>query len=133
MLKLLIAILGCLLVTGAYPQESGRRMTRDELLAFLPGTRVTHVNQVGSERHWINEPDGTLVANSNNKFFGNAIGTQGASQAGTWLVNDEGKYCIDIDWKRVHEKWCAAIIKTQEGGYYLNTVDDKRKIEFVPK
>lgn len=133
MFRLIAAFLACCVAIGVHAQDGGRKMTREELLSFLPGAKVKHISQAGSERHWINEMDGTLVANSNNKLYGNSTGTQSATQAGTWMINDEGKYCIDIDWKRVHEKWCAFIIKGQDGGYYLNTVDDKRKIEFVAK
>jgi len=131
--KLLIAVLASVVATSVFAQDGNRKMTRDELSSFLPGTKVTHVSQNGSERRWTNEPDGTLIANSNNKQFGSATGTQMATQAGAWTINDDGKYCIDIDWKRVHEKWCANIIKSQDGGYYLNVVDDKHKIEFVAK
>lgn len=133
MSKLLFVALACFVVTNVFAQDGNRKMTRDELLAFLPGAKVTHFSQAGSERHWTNETDGTLIANSNNKLYGNAIGTQSASHAGTWTINEEGKYCIDIDWKRVHEKWCASVLKSQDGGYYLNTVDDKHKIVFVAK
>ncbi|MBS1140727.1 MAG: hypothetical protein H6R13_2180 [Proteobacteria bacterium] len=133
MSKISIAVFACLVATNVLAQDGSRKMTRDELLSFLPGAKVTHISQAGSERRWTNKTDGTLIANSNNKLYGNAIGTQGATQAGTWMVNDEGKYCIDIDWKRVHEKWCANIIKSQDGAYYLNVVDDKHKIDFVTK
>lgn len=133
MLKIFIAVFASLVATSILAQDGSRKMTRDELLSFLPGAKVTHISQAGSERHWTNNSDGTLVANNNNKLYGNSIGTQAATQAGTWMVNDEGKYCIDIDWKRVHEKWCANILKSQDGAYYLNVVDDKHKIDFVTK
>ena len=106
-------------------------MTREELLAFLPGAKVAHVSSAGSERHWTNGADGKFVASSTNKLYGNALGTNIATHEGTWSVNDAGKYCIDIDWKRVHEKWCSFILKSAGGAYYLNTVDAKHKIEFA--
>lgn len=133
MSKIAIAIFAGLVATHVCAQDGGRKMSRDELLSFLPGAKVTHVTQAGSERHWTNQTDGTLVASSSNKKFGSVLGTQGGTQAGTWTINEEGKYCIDIDWRRIHEKWCADILKTEDGAYYLNAVDDKHKIEFVPK
>lgn len=133
MYRVVALFFACSVATGVFAQAEGTRMSREELLSFLPGAKVKHFSQGGSERRWTNEPDGTLFANSNNKTFGNVAGTQTASHAGTWRVNDEGKYCIEIDWKRIHEQWCAFIVKGADGGYYLNSVDEKRKIEFVTK
>jgi len=131
MSKLLFAVLGSLVSISALAQDAAVKMGREELLSFLPGTKVTHVNSAGSERHWTNEPDGTLYANTNNKTFGNGTGSVVSGQAGTWKISDEGKYCIDIDWKRVNEKWCSYILKGQGDTYYLNKVDESRKIIFV--
>jgi len=129
--RLAIAVLGCVVTVLAIAQDDATRMTREELLSFLPGTKVTQITEAGSERRWSNGPDGKFFATSNNKQYGNALGTQMASNAGTWTVNDEGKYCIDIDWKRVHEKWCAYILKSQGDIYYLNAIGDKHKIVFA--
>jgi hypothetical protein len=131
MSKLAIAVLGCVVAVSAIAQDEAIKMTREELLSFLPGTKVTHVTVAGSERHWTNGPDGKFFATSNNKKYGSALGTQMASNEGAWTVSDEGKYCIDIDWKRVHEKWCAYVLKGQGDIYYLNAVDDKHKIVFA--
>jgi len=131
MSKLAFAILGSVLAISAFAQDSGVKMSREELQSFLPGTKVTHVNQGGSERHWTNEPDGTLFATSNNKIFGNGTGSAVYGHAGTWKVSDEGKYCFDVDWKTVHETWCSFILKGEGDTYYLNKVDEKRKIVFA--
>jgi hypothetical protein len=129
--KLLVAAIACVAATSAFAQEDARKMTREELLSFLPGTKVTHTASSGSLHRWNNEPDGTLVANTDNKKYGNALGTQSAASRGTWKVNDEGKYCIQIDWRRELEKWCAQILKSPDGIYYLNVVDAGHKIEFA--
>jgi hypothetical protein len=105
-------------------------MTKEELLAFLPGTKVTHTSKAGSLRRWTNEPDGKFIASSDNKKYGSAVGNQGVSRPGTWKVDDEGKYCIEIDWKRWTESWCAYVLKGAEGAYYLNVADDSHRIEF---
>ena len=131
MSKLAIAVLGSIVAISALAQDGAAKMTREELLSFLPGAKVTHISQAGSERYWTNEPDGSLFANSNNKVFGSAMGTQTAGQAGTWKVSDDGKYCIDIDWKKVSEKWCSYVLKGEGDTYYLNKVDEKRKIVFA--
>ena len=131
MSKLAIAVLGSIVAMSAMAQGSGAKMTREELMSFLPGTKVTHFNAGGSERHWTNEPDGKLYANTNNKSLGSYTGLQSAGHWGTWKVSDEGKYCIDIDWKTIGEKWCATILKGEGDTYYLGKVDEKRKIVFA--
>jgi hypothetical protein len=131
MSKLAFALLGSAFAICAFAQDSAVKMTREELQSFLPGTKVTHVNQGGSERHWTNVPDGTLFATTNNKIFGNGTGSAVGGHYGTWKVSDEGKYCLDIDWKDVHEKWCSSILKGEGDTYYLGKVDEKRKIVFA--
>jgi len=131
MSKLAIAVLGSVVAISAFAQDGAVKMTREELLPFLPGTKVTHFNSAGSERHWTNLPDGTLFATTNNKMFGNGTGSAVVGHAGTWKVNEEGKYCFDVDWKTVSEKWCSAILKGEGDIYYLGKVDEKRKIVFA--
>jgi len=131
MSKLAFAVLGSVVAISALAQDGAVKMTRDELVSLLPGTKVTHITKAGSERHWTNEPDGSLYATSNNKLYGSAMGMQTAGQAGTWKVSDEGKYCIDIDWKKVSEKWCSYVLKGEGDIYYLNKVDEKNKIVFA--
>ncbi|MFO1404369.1 MAG: DUF995 domain-containing protein [Azonexus sp.] len=123
--------LGMMLSTVAFAGE-GVRLTREELFEFLPGAKVVHVaKSTGSTRRWTNDPDGKLVAHSNNKMYGSIAGNKAASAPGTWSVSDDGKYCIAIEWGRVAENWCAAIVKDEAGAYYLNSVDPERKIEFT--
>jgi hypothetical protein len=119
---------------NAVAQDAGTRMSREDLLAFLPGTKVSHISSTtGSQRTWTNEPDGHFVASSDGKgYMGNALGTRSATARGTWSVNDQGKYCIEIDWRNVNsEKWCSSILKTADGNYYLGVVAQKSRIEFT--
>ena len=110
--------------------EAATKVTGDELRTLVTGAKVHHVNRFRSERRWTNEPDGTLVASSSNKKYGSAM-TGSASSPGKWSINDAGKYCIDIDWRREAEKWCAFIVKAADGTFYLNSVESGRKIEFA--
>ena len=128
-------MLASLVVAGALStvsvaDDGAVKMTRAELQSFLPGTNVTHTHKGGSLRRWVNEPDGTLVASTDGKTYGAAYGARTASSAGTWMVDENGKYCIHIDWKRVDEKWCASILKAGDS-YYLGSVDPAQKIEFA--
>jgi hypothetical protein len=125
-----IAVFASVVTGNVLAQDSAVKMTKEELLAFLPGTKVTHTSKAGSLRRWTNEPDGKFVASSDNKKYGSAIGSQGGSHPGTWKINDEGKYCIEIEWKRLTENWCAYVLKSSDGAYYLNVADDSHRIEF---
>lgn len=131
MSKLVIALIAIGVTSSALAQEGAARMSREELLSFLPGTKVTHMSETGSSRTWTNEPDGKFVISSDNKKYGSVMGTQSATARGTWMVNDTGRYCVDTDWKRVNEKWCAYILKGPDGAFYLNTADAAHKIGFA--
>ena len=125
-----LAAISLLVVLGARADEAGTKVTGEELRKLVTGANVTHVNKFGSLRRWTNEPDGSLLAWSSNQKHGSATAAP-RSAHGKWSINDEGKYCIEIDWKRDDEKWCAVIIKATDGNYYLSSVDPSRKIEFA--
>lgn len=129
MRRFVALVVACLATSLVVADEGAVKMTREELLTFLPGARVTHVNSGGSTRVWTNNPDGTLMASSDGKKYGGAFGAPGSS-SGSWKVNDEGKYCVSIDWKREAENWCSSILKATDG-YYLAKVDPSRKIQFA--
>ncbi len=128
--RYLIFVPALLLGSASFAQEEGTRLSRDELLAFLPNAEVTSYSKAGSVRRWKNEPDGKFVASTDNKKYGGPMGNSSATAAGTREVNEQGKYCIRIDWKREAEDWCAYIVMAADGNYYLNRVDPARKIEF---
>ena len=130
MLAKLIAVGAIVASFQAVAEEAATNVTGDELRALVTGAKVYHVSSAGSERRWTNEPDGTLVASTSNKKYGGAMSAP-SSSPGKWSINDAGKYCIEIEWKREAEKWCATIVKGQDGTYYLGKVDPARKIEFA--
>jgi hypothetical protein len=105
-------------------------LSGDELKTLVTGATVEQVTKSGNPRRWKNEPDGSLMASSYAIRSGRLMGQQSSASPGTWSINDEGKYCVRIDWKRVEEKWCAFIVRAADGGYYLNSVDPGLKIEF---
>jgi len=130
MRTIVFATISLLAVLGARADEAGTKITGEELRSLANGANVTHVNRFGSLRRWTNEPDGTLLAWSSNQKHGSAMSTP-RSGHGRWSIDDKGKYCIEIDWKRDDEKWCAFIVKAADSSYYLNSVDPSRKIEFA--
>ncbi len=128
--RIIIAAVSALILGGVQAQESGTKITGDELTTLVTGANVTHVNRYGSIRRWTNEADGTLVASTSNQKHGSVMSASRTGQ-GKWSINESGKFCIEIDWKREDEKWCASIVKAADGGYYLGSVDPTRKIEFA--
>ena len=113
---------------AAVADEAGTRLSGDELKNLVTGATVKEVGKSGNPHRWKNEPDGSLMASSTRT--GRLMGQQSSPSPGTWSINDEGKYCVQIDWRREEEKWCAYIVRAADGGYYLNSVDSGRKIEF---
>jgi hypothetical protein len=101
------------------------------LLAFLPGTQSKYETKAGSVQRWKNEPDGKFIASTNNKKNGSPLGVQSVTAPGTWRVNDEGKYCITIDWRRDPVDWCSFVYKSADGEYFLGASKTARKIEFA--
>ena len=130
MRKIVWLVLAAVASFAAVADEAGTRLSGEELKTLVTGATVEHVAKTGSQRRWKNDEDGSFMATSNNKKSGNALGQHSTTSPGTWSIDSEGKYCVQIDWKREPEKWCAFIIKGSDGGYYLNSVDPSRKIEF---
>jgi len=130
MFKLAISGLASLVAVSAFAQDSTTRLAKEELLSFLPGTKVTHTAPSGSVRRWTNEADGKFVASSTNKLLGSLTGTQNATGRGSWKIDDAGKYCVEIDWRRLQENWCSFVLKSADGAYYLGVADEGHRIEF---
>lgn len=89
------------------------RLTRDQLLALVPGSTMLRTNTSGALRQWVNKPDGTLTV-----YWGGGGVRNGAhSASGNWNVTDEGRLCLHIDWESVPENWCRFIERTANGDY----------------
>jgi hypothetical protein len=126
-----VSILAAITSSALLAKEGAVKMTKTELLAFLPGTESKYETKAGSLQHWKNEPDGNFIATTNNKKLGSALGVVSVTASGTWWVNDEGKYCITIDWRREPANWCSFVFKSADGEYFLGGSETARKIEFV--
>jgi hypothetical protein len=109
--------------------EAATKVTGDELRTLVTGAKVVHVNSSGSVRRWTNEPDGGLQASTTSTKYGSAM-SRGDSSPGKWSINSDGKFCLDIDWSREAEKWCAFIVKAADGDYHIGSVKPGSKIEF---
>jgi hypothetical protein len=92
---------------------------------------TSYLTRSGSLHRWRNDPGGNFVVSTDHKKHGSVMGIKASSAPGTWRISDEGKYCVQIEWRREKEDWCAYVVKGEDGGYYLNKVDPARKIEFL--
>ena len=97
------------------PAVAGRaaRLTRDELLALLPGSTMLRTNKSGALRQWVNKPDGTLTV----FWGGGGIRNHSHSASGHWSVTNEGRFCLQIDWDDLPENWCRFLEPTASGEY----------------
>lgn len=119
--------------SAASQEDPGVRLSGAELASFLPGTKAVYVIKAGSIHRWTNEPNGKFVASTDAKTV-SMTGRSGGTARGSWHISDEGRYCVNIDWRTATEDWCRFVYRTNDGGYYMTGSDDpaaeRRKIEF---
>lgn len=104
-------------VAAAGPQPTGAarapRLSKEQLLALLPGSTMLRTNIAGALRQWVNKPDGTLTVYWN----GGGLRHGAHSASGRWSVTDEGRFCLHIDWEDLPENWCRFLEQTANGEY----------------
>jgi hypothetical protein len=128
----LLGFIGALGVGAtALADDAGVRLSKDELTALVINAETSYLTRSGSLHRWRNDPGGNFVVSTDHKKHGSVMGIKASSAPGTWRISDEGKYCVQIEWRREKEDWCAYVVKGEDGGYYLNKVDPARKIEFL--
>jgi len=125
------SILAAVTSSVVLAKEGPVKMTKKELLAFLPGTSSKYVTKAGSLQRWKNEPNGKFIASTDNKKYGTILGAQNVTAPGTWRVNDEGKYCITIGFRQDPVDWCAFVFRNADGEYFLGGAEPSRGIEFT--
>lgn len=89
------------------------RVSKDQLLALLPGSTMLRASTSGALREWVNKPDGTLTVFWN----GSGLRRRPRSASGHWSVTDEGRFCLQIDWDEFPENWCRFLEQTADGKY----------------
>lgn len=94
---------------------SGRPLplTRDQLIALMPGATLLRTNTAGALREWVNVPNGTLTV-----YWAGGGFAQSHSASGKWRVTDDGRFCLQIDWEDKPENWCRFLEPTPKKGTY---------------
>jgi hypothetical protein len=90
--------------------------TREQLLAALPGKRMSYMTDSGRTVQWVNNPDGTAIVTKSPRLGGK----HGAaiSAPAHWSVSNDGKFCIDVDWPTDRggpSHWCQEVLLDASG------------------
>jgi hypothetical protein len=107
------------ILLGDVKAKGAAKLGKDELNALIPGSTVDHV---GAEinRMWTNDKDGSLLGSSYRRV---SPGQRGSGR-GTWRVTDDGKYCVDIEWKLSTEQWCRVVYRHGDDYVAFRTDED---------
>ncbi|GAB3625312.1 hypothetical protein PTE30175_01533 [Pandoraea terrae] len=103
---------------------NGQQLTVEELRQMMPGAKVMSISYNGSTRRWTNDTDGKLNASSDNKGNTGSGGRMNtvAQGVGTWSVNDNGSFCVNIEWRSLTENWCRFMFKVGDKYYGVTSV-----------
>ena len=92
------------------------RLVAADVRPLVTGAKVTNTTNQGSSRFWTNDADGKFFANSDNRKSGYSAKAAPPSP-GTWRVEDDGRYCVTIDWPRIAENWCRFLFRAGDNYY----------------
>ncbi len=107
------------------------RLSAEETKSIVrAGVEVeTYLPSTGAYRLWTNDASGKFIAS---RRGGSAnVKSQGS---GEWKVTDDGKYCVEIEWRTAMngpdrtEKWCRSLYR-YDGALYLAPKDLTEKGE----
>jgi hypothetical protein len=110
------------LVLNDIKAQNGVQLSVDELKQLMPNAKVVSYFSESS-RHWKNELNGKFVASSDVRRDPNRPGKVANAQ-GTWRVDDNGTYCVTLEWPRRSESWCRYIFKVGEKYYGVKSITD---------
>jgi hypothetical protein len=116
-------------VLGDLDALSPEKLSKAQLEQLLPNAKMTRIAVTGSNNAWTNELDGTLVASTNNKAGlggGSMVSIRTYTAPGKWHISDDGRYCVNIQWKGIKdEEWCRFVFKTSQGYFASNSDQNK--------
>ena len=99
--------------------QAPSQLSRDDLLALMSGARMKRINEKGSTHLWTNEPGGEMTVSSDN---GGGL-AKSSTAKGKWSISEDGRYCLNIQWKRESEESCRFILKTADGYFAVNALE----------
>jgi len=90
--------------------------TRAQLLAALPGKRMSYTTDSGRVVQWVNNADGSAALNKSPRPGGKH--STGLSASAHWNVSGDGKFCMTEEWPLNHggtTQWCRAVTLDANG------------------
>jgi hypothetical protein len=99
-------------------------LTRAELLTLLPGAKMTRTTDKGNMIVWTNEPSGEMIVSSDNR----ATATGNSTAPGKWHISEDGRFCLNVQWKKMQaEDSCRFILKTSDGYYGASALEPETR------
>ena len=95
-----------------FASEGGRVLTRPELEKLLTGAQISLSDDAGGVQTWTHPSRGALLASL--KRAGSARPVNGQ---GTATIDQNGAYCVKIEWPQALESWCRRVLLLR-GSYY---------------
>lgn len=90
------------------------RLSAQELRGIAEGAKVSIVSVDRFFQQWENESGGKLAASTRNL---NANNPRLGYGNGTWRIEDDGRYCVEIAWARSSMNWCRHIFRSGDKLY----------------
>jgi Protein of unknown function (DUF995) len=103
-------------VVGFGELQGAVKLSAQELRGIAEGAKASTISASNFSQQWENESGGKLTASSRNLSSNNPRLGYGS---GTWRIEDDGRYCVEIAWARSSEKWCRHIFRSG-GKLYLS-------------
>lgn len=113
---------------GDLKADNAQQLSRNDLQSLMPEASVISTAGTGSSRRWKNEKDGTFIAASNNA--GQRGSGSSSSGKGVWSINDQGQFCVVIDWARSSEKWCRTLFRKGDVYYGVSSLSNDATLAY---
>ena len=105
--------------------QGGRLLAKTAVEKLFSGARTLFADADGVTRSWIQNGRGDLMATLQRANAARPINGRGSAN-----VDQNGAYCVRIEWPRAEESWCRRIF--QLNGVYYAVSDDAGQTVAVP-
>lgn len=99
------------------------QLSADDLKQLIPGAKVVSRTNAGSTRMWTNKPDGTFSASSDGRGSTGGRGYSSSAE-GTWRIDEQGRWCVKIQWTGAVDDWCRYMFKAGSKYYGYSQLKD---------
>ncbi len=108
------------LLLGDIKAQGATQLSGTELKKLMDGASITRKTANGSTQNWTHDPDGKMMVGSDRK--GNvSLNFKTTSFPGTWSANENGTYCVNIEYPSKTENWCHFVFKAGDQYYFVKS------------